>query len=241
MKVTYVYHSCFTVEINDKVLVFDYFKGELPDISKDKSIYVFSSHKHHDHFDLSIFNKFKDFEKVTYILSNDIKLNEKYLERNNIAAGVKKNIINIKADSELLIDDIKIETLKSTDMGVAFIINTDGKSIYHAGDLNWWHWEGESDTYNKNMERDFKMEIDKIKGKCFDTAFLPADSRQEDYFWWGIDYFMENTSTSEIFPMHFWDDYSVFERLNELSKAKGYSTYINRIEREGQSWESRKK
>ena len=32
---------------------------------------------------------------------------------------------------------------KSTDECVAFLIETEGKWIYHAGDLNNWVWDGE--------------------------------------------------------------------------------------------------
>ena len=39
----------------------------------------------------------------------------------------------------------EIRTLRSTDEGVAFVVHYAGKTIYHAGDLNWWHWEGEPD------------------------------------------------------------------------------------------------
>ena len=44
-----------------------------------------------------------------------------------------------------------IASLKSTDEGVAFVVWAEGHSIYHAGDLNWWHWEGEPFPFNENM------------------------------------------------------------------------------------------
>lgn len=60
MKVIFVHHSCFVVEMEDVVLIFDYFEGNrvtgytftgvLPVFDKDKSIYFFASHKHQDHF-----------------------------------------------------------------------------------------------------------------------------------------------------------------------------------------------
>lgn len=31
----------------------------------------------------------------------------------------------------------------STDEGVAFLVTAEGRTVFHAGDLNWWHWEGE--------------------------------------------------------------------------------------------------
>lgn len=66
MKVIFVHHSCFVVEMEDVVLIFDYFEGNrvtgytftgvLPVFDKDKSIYFFASHKHQDHFDMNILN-----------------------------------------------------------------------------------------------------------------------------------------------------------------------------------------
>lgn len=47
MKITYVHHSSFAIEFPEskKVLLFDYFNGELPQWDKDYRIYVFASHK----------------------------------------------------------------------------------------------------------------------------------------------------------------------------------------------------
>ena len=35
--------------------------------------------------------------------------------------------------------DCRITTFESTDIGVAYLVEIDGRLIYHAGDLNWWH------------------------------------------------------------------------------------------------------
>ena len=53
------------VEVDDKVLIFDYFDGDkvdgwhftgrLPHYKPDTKIYMFASHSHKDHFDLDIF------------------------------------------------------------------------------------------------------------------------------------------------------------------------------------------
>ena len=51
MKITYIHHSSFCVELQNSILLFDYFKGELPKFDKAKKLYVFASHFHEDHFD----------------------------------------------------------------------------------------------------------------------------------------------------------------------------------------------
>ena len=38
IKITYLEHSGFTVECDDYVLIFDYYKGNLPQFDKDKKI-----------------------------------------------------------------------------------------------------------------------------------------------------------------------------------------------------------
>lgn len=237
MKITYIYHSCFSIELQNAILIFDYFKGNIPEFDKEKDIYVFASHKHHDHFSLSIFEAFKDYPKVTFILSNDIKLNDNYLEKNGIDPKVKDKIIHVRSNETYTIDHIELQTLKSTDEGVAFCVQVEEKSIYHAGDLNWWHWSGESDDYNLNMENQFKKQIDLLKNKYFDIAFLPVDARQEDYFWWGFDYFMKLTNTSVVFPMHFWEDYTVIDRLEKIAIEKGYDKKLYSVRGDRQEWE----
>ncbi len=74
---------------------------------------------------------------------------------------------------------MKIRTLRSTDEGVAFFVRLKEMTIFHAGDLNWWHWEDESETYNEMMRRNYQYEIGKIEGEKIDVAFLPLDLRQE--------------------------------------------------------------
>ena len=38
MKITYIHHSSFSVELDNSILLFDYFKGKLPDFDKSKPI-----------------------------------------------------------------------------------------------------------------------------------------------------------------------------------------------------------
>lgn len=214
MKITYIHHSSFSVELDNTILLFDYFKGDLPSFDKNKKLYVFSSHSHHDHFDKSIFNLEKIHPNVEYILSNDIKITK------------SQNTKFVGANERLLVDNLEIRTLESSDLGVAFIVKVENKTIYHAGDLNWWHWEGENTPEeNKFAENKFKSSIDKITGENIDVAFLPLDSRQGNQYYLGFDYFMRNTNTKIAFPMHFLDHalflkYLKFQSMHPLTKTK---------------------
>lgn len=86
---------------------------------------------------------------------------------------------------------MKIRAFKSTDEGVAFLIETEGKRIYHAGDLNNWVWAGEPEADNKRMSENFHKELEKMKGIHIDVAFMLLDPRQEKDFYLGMDDFMK--------------------------------------------------
>lgn len=193
MKITYLDHSGFAVEYKKYVLIFDWYKGKLPEFDSEKEIYVFSSHSHYDHFDRKIFELENIYPNVRYVLSADIT--EK---------PVPSKVWFVIADKEYRIGNLKVQTLHSTDAGVAFLVYVDDRIIYHAGDLNWWHWEEESEYYNEQMRMDYQKEIHKLKNIRIDVAFVPLDPRQEEQYYLGLDYFMKHTDTKLVFPMHMW-------------------------------------
>lgn len=42
MKVTYLNHSGFLLELEDCYIIFDYYRGELPPLNKKKEVFVFA-------------------------------------------------------------------------------------------------------------------------------------------------------------------------------------------------------
>jgi len=237
MKVTYLYHSGFYVELEKTVLIFDYYKGTLPTWNITKNIYFFVSHKHSDHFNKEIFNTVEQYPKVEFFLGSDIHLSERYLVREKITQDAFPHIHNVGKNQTLLFEDIKIETLRSTDAGVAFQVEVEGIHIYHGGDLNWWHWEGESKAYNRNMEVSYKKEIDFMKGKTFQIAFIPVDPRLEGATYYGIRYFCENVHADWIFPMHMWDEYKVIDNIEKEIAEFDKNVQIAKIKDPGQEFE----
>lgn len=226
MKVTYLKHSGFMVESRNYIFLFDYIGGNIDKaIKSDKKIYVMVSHIHDDHFSKIIFDIATKHDNVTYILSYDVV---KKIKKNAILSKMTEqlNIIRVQAHEKYKIDDIVVETLKSTDEGVAFIVSEKDGTIYHAGDLNWWHWDGEPKSWNRNMEVNFKREIDSMRGRKIDIAFVPLDPRQEEAYYMGMDYFIKNVGANEIYPMHFWGEPRIIDRYkseyggeNIVSKA----------------------
>lgn len=248
MKITYIHHSCFVVEIEDCILVFDYYKGELPEFDKEKRIIFFVSHSHGDHFNPSIY-KYSDYNSyVTYVVSSDVRQSLSFNVR--IGTGGQNTIfVNENKKYYLNVDnrgisknssnnrDMMIETLKSTDEGVAFIIEYAGKRIYFAGDLHWWSWMGDDSEDEKRREQEYKLEISKIKGCHFDAAFVVLDPRQEEHYWWGMNEFMNIADAEKVFPMHFWKDYKLIDKFKQGAGAESYKDKVMSITHEGQVFE----
>lgn len=237
MKITYIHHSAFAVEEKKKVFLFDYFLGELPRFDADAQIYAFASHKHPDHFSTDIFQLSEKYKDVTYILANEIRLNEKYLERKGINPAVKSQIVSVKRRTRTECGGVLTETLDSTDTGVAFVVEYNGKTVYHAGDLNWWHWEEDTQENKENMARRYCSEIDRLKGRHFDAAFVPVDPRLSQAYDYGICYFMKQTDTANVFPMHFWREYDVVDRLLASERAAFFAGRVKAVRAEGDTWE----
>ena len=231
MKVTYIHHSSFSVELEKTVLLFDYFAGTLPEFPREKGLVVFASHFHGDHFSPVIFNLAKQREGVQFVLSDDIakkKVPEQYLDQ----------VRFVKADQRFALEPsgMEIETFRSTDEGVAFWITCEGKEIYHAGDLNNWWWEGEEKAWNHNMAACYKREMDKLAGRTADAAFVPLDPRLGQWFYLGMAQFMEKADARALFPMHFWEDYSVSEKMKEHPSSEGWRDRLRIISREGEEF-----
>lgn len=211
MKVTHIYHSGCLVELENHILLFDYYQGEL-NINPNKPLYIFVSHSHDDHFHPAIFNI--KHPHITYILSSSIK--QRY------------HAYYVDSNQTYTIDDLTIKTLLSTDEGCAFIVEVEGKTIYHAGDLNWWHWEGEPQTDNDYQRITYQQQINLIN-QPIDIAFVVVDLRQEKDYLLGLQYFLKHVKCHYIFPIHYFGDYSISNKLQKEKLDNPYQAHIYSI------------
>ena len=180
------------MELPHTLLLFDYWQGELPPLAPDKPLFVFVSHRHHDHYD-----------------PGDLAAAP---SRGALCAGqccsrtCRKSVLSVEPCRRYDWQGLTIETLRSTDEGCAFLVQAEGLHIYHAGDLNWWHWEGEPEADNVWHDKAFHAELDRIRGRRFDLAFVPLDPRQEANGWWGFADFLDACPCAHVFPMHYGAD-----------------------------------
>ena len=220
MQVTYIHHSGFLVETERFYYLFDYEKGDLPEMEVKKPIFVLSSHGHGDHYNPKVFDLLVDLgmEHIQAVLSDDIQP----------PANVKT--ILVSPEKEYTLGEKQyLTTLRSTDLGVAFLIEDQGRLIYHAGDLNDWVWEEETQDYNTQMTDSYRKQIDllaqKLDGRQLELAFVVLDPRQEADYDRGLCYFLEHIPAGKVYPMHYCDDATIIETL-----LQDHPTYKSQIQ-----------
>lgn len=214
MIITYLHHSGFLVNVNNINLVFDPISDISYDLLGDRKTYFLVSHAHGDHYSNLIWDY--DSPNTTFILSSDISRYNRL-----------PNVMTVNPDEKIQINDnLSVITFGSTDQGVSFLVETEGKNIFFSGDLNWWAWDTRTRPHIDPVieERDFKREISKLKSylgdKKIDVAFVPVDPRLDrEGELKAAEFFIEELKPDILVPMHFWGDFKVIDRLiNDLPK-----------------------
>ena len=199
--ITHYYHSGFSVAGGRTLLVFDYWLGERGEVTPDKqltpkrlkrydNVFVFISHEHIDHLDPVVFT-WNENGNVSYIVSSDMPVGTR---GKRMAPG----------DTLKLSDEVTVTAFDSTDLGVSFLVDFCGIRLFHAGDLNFWHWREESTMQEiEEADAEFRRAVQPIAREKIDVAFFPVDPRQGTMFEAGANYFILTVKPRILIPMHY--------------------------------------
>jgi len=226
--VTYLGHSAWIVETIKSFFIFDYDKppkkNSLVDLSKlqGKPTYFFSTHSHGDHYSKRLNQEVSRHANMKFI-TGDFKT-------------VFDNSIAIQPRKSLTIDDIFILTAASTDLGVCYLINNKGFSVFHSGDLANW-------PDNEQTPVDYFKEIDFIASKAnsVDIAFIPVstfDWYQDPCLLEGAFYAINKLNPRVVFPMHANGRESLYKKFAKHAADKGITNTIVCMNNPGDTWKS---
>ena len=227
MEITYLNHSGFVIRLEKVALLIDYF-GEgspvLEEVLADRSrkLYVLASHSHADHFDSSILSFGDSHGNAVYVLSSDIR-------GANSRLGVLSWPVNYLAQGDTYSDEnLRIWAFGSTDQGISFLVEADGRKIFHAGDLNNWHWNEECGPDEADaFEANYLAELEKLALHSPEiyAVMFPVDPRLGKDFMRGPQQFVERIKTAHFFPMHFGTGYSKVGQFKPYAKEYGAKFY----------------
>lgn len=178
MKLYYLDHSGFMLETDTRNYVFDYYRDPAGIVKKaaqaGKELWFFVTHIHHDHYVPEIL----DFNTSTtrYIVHEDVPHSQMPADRTTVMA----------VGDEAQVEDIPVKMYGSTDAGGSFWLKIGDARIFHAGDLNWWHWLGDTDENNREAKVFMETEFARAAGMEADVILFPIDDRLEAAQEWGI-------------------------------------------------------
>ena len=246
MEVQFIYHSAYLVELTGSYLLFDYYQGELPELDPDKPFYIFSSHRHYDHFSAVIFQLAKKYPKCIYILSEDIP--EGVVSQSLEELGEEPKIYRVSPGGWLIPENrgekkssIEVEVFDSTDVGVSFLVKAEGLRIFHAGDLNDWAWVNVPRSRSDAMHDHFIRAVEEIRkavegrtkdGYLLDVLFQPMDPVLGEAVFQGPVEFLRRIPVRHMFPMHMWEQYSIGEKF--LRQYPEYQSCFHPVTKPGE-------
>ena len=132
---------------------------------------------------------FKHLNYVHYIIAEDMPM-EAYGDR--MAAGDQRTY-----------GGARVTAYGSTDLGVSFYVEVGGLHIFHAGDLNLWHWREESTLRQiTQAENLYYAAVQPLIGKPIDVCMFPVDPRMGGMFEAGANHFIMTCKPRVFIPMH---------------------------------------
>ena len=236
MRIEYIDHSGFFVEMDTTCLLFDFDAGTPPKLPDGKRLLVFASHHHPDHLSPNAFAYGNTNRAEKYLLGCDVTLSANNCAHLGIAPEMLPRCVRMHKDDVVTVGNARIRALRSNDMGVAFLVECDGKRIYHGGDHSLWIWHQDA-NFDKSQVEHFYFEIEKLRGLKIDAAFLPLDPRLGEEYWRGFDAFARLIEPEALFPMHMVGDYDIIRRLKELPCSAPYRSRIAEIRANGDTFE----
>lgn len=225
MKLTYIYHSGFAVESDRFTLIIDYYRDSAGEgrngivhrelLKRPLPLYVLSSHVHADHFNPEILTWRNLRPDIRYIFSGDI-----------LRSGVAEPLDGVFLDKGDEYKDklMKVKAFGSTDAGISFLIGAEGKKIFHAGDLNNWHWNEEStEEESRGYEDAFLGEVHDLSKEVrkVDLAMFPVDPRLGKDYMRGAIQFIDRIGVKVFVPMHFGERYDKANAFAGYAGKKG--------------------
>ena len=243
MIITYIYHSCCAIEFSKFSVIIDYYIDPVKEgeevgwveknlLQNDKPLYVLCTHSHSDHFNEEVLSWDAKKDNITYIFSKEVA---ETLKDNPLLKDEK--ITYLDKFEEYKDKNIKVQAFGSTDEGSSFYMEHERKKIFHAGDLNNWHWNEEvprDEAFVFENQYICELELLSEQVKKVDIAMFPLDPRLGKDFMRGGEQFVNKIKTENFLPLHFGDNYELIQQFEPIAnKAK---TKLLKLEHKAQSF-----
>ena len=203
-KLFFIQHSTYLFQSEECWLLFDFYDREedvLAHLEKSPTLplFVFCTHSHGDHYNAKVFSVFKQHRSGVHFIFHDELMNK-------VPCSEKSNMTFLKTEESFTNDYFTVKAYGSTDLGGSFFITLrDGYTLFHAGDLNFWHWNQEaSPEYITQYRKHWENELQRVAKdvSTVDLLMFPTDLRLGPDYLLGLKQFVEVIETKSLAPMH---------------------------------------
>ena len=222
IRVNYVAENCYSLEIGDYFLVFDYYNGIL-NIPADKKLVFFATSKNKGHYSPEILKLF-DMKNVIYFLATDIAYDRSdgkviYLKNKELSIErlkefyKKKNVTFLKEYKNIKVNkDLDVYCYGASETGLSLVIRIYDFLIFYTGDRLLSQKERsleELSLYLYDIYEDFEE---------VDLAFFPIKTEKNERIYDRAKAFIEILNPQILFPLNIGDD---FELSRDFKKSLG--------------------
>jgi hypothetical protein len=132
-------------------------------------------------------------KSLSCVLSKDIvKKNRQYKE--------SPSCYSVGTDQSYSINGFTVDTFRSNDEGVAFLLHLGDLNLYFGGDLASWDWDDNTKEERRFLVEYFEEVLQRLKKWPIQVAFSNTDPRLPN--WTGAAQFIEVVNPGLFVPMH---------------------------------------
>lgn len=219
----FVEHSCYLLKGEEALFLFDWYRpserlDNLLSACPELPLWVLCTHSHHDHFSPLVLTHFsRHAGGVNFLFHDEL--------RSAVPPERVSDVNFLKTGETFSRPGMFVKAYGSTDLGGSLFLELeDGDfKIFHAGDLNNWHWNEEaSPEYVAQYEEHWQRELQRIMADemSLDLLMFPTDLRLGADYLKGLNEFLEEVPTKILAPMHLNGDLDP-RKLEQICAVKG--------------------
>lgn len=219
----FIHHSSYLWVGTDAMILWDYYgKGEVASLLaqySEKRLYIMATHSHGDHYSPVLFSpQFAQHRGgVQYIFHRELE-----------EVVAREEVVFLETEEEWTDGVVRVKALGSTDCGGSFYVEVHGLQLFHAGDLNNWHWNEEADEeYVELYEAQWQRELRRLTTsiEALDLLMFPTDLRLGRDYLKGLRELLAVVTVKYLAPMHL-NGTLAPEELEALCRAHGITLLL---------------
>lgn len=224
--VTYLHHNCFIIELGDDCFLVDYpaleqrasrVEPRALELLSGREVTFIFTHSHADHCGADVLKIAERCRRARFLLSYDVPELVPDLD-------LEGALVVDPDDGVVELEELRVEAIDATDLGVGFLIEHPVAKIWIGGDVAEWAWEAQ-DERAKQAERAYFDEcVERVRLFAPDMALTNADFRLEATLA-GAEKLVDAVRPPLFVPMHLFGDTSRMAELEQRLARPGVAVF----------------